>query len=99
MDVIKFSTNKLFEKYDNYDAIEVSLVKNIPGDYIGMIGVPISFLDKYSPKQFEIIDLLNRYTLLDSQNTNEDVRKRHSHTCNINGEAVYSRIVIKKRNI
>lgn len=98
-DVIKFSTNKPFEKYDNYDAIDVSLVKNIPGDYGGMIGVPISFLDKYSPEQFEIIDLLNRYTLLNTQNTNEDVRARHSHTCNIKGEAVYSRIVIKKRNI
>ncbi|WP_339857253.1 adenine-specific methyltransferase EcoRI family protein [Pseudohongiella acticola] len=98
-DVIKFSTNRPFEKYDNYDAIDVSLVKNIPSDYDGMMGVPISFLDKYSIEQFEIIDLLNRYTLLDVENTNEDVRARRSHTCNINGVAVYSRIVIKKRNI
>ncbi|MFA7681569.1 MAG: adenine-specific methyltransferase EcoRI family protein [Candidatus Peribacteraceae bacterium] len=94
-EIIKFVTKKPFEKYDNYDAIDVSLVKNIPSDYKGMMGVPISFLDKYSPKQFEIIDLLNRYTLLDTQKTNEDVRTRHSHTCNVNGKPVFSRIVIK----
>jgi len=56
-EVIKFVTKKPFCKYDNYDAIEVSLVKNIPSDYVGMMGVPISFLDKYSPEQFEIIGL------------------------------------------
>lgn len=54
-DVLKFSTNKPFVEYDNYDAIEVSLVKNIPKDYEGVMGVPISFLDKYSPEQFEIL--------------------------------------------
>ena len=56
-DVIKFSTNKAFEKYENYNAIEVSLVKNIPSDYHGIMGVPISFLDKYSPEQFEIVGM------------------------------------------
>ena len=61
------------------------------------MGVPITFLDKHDPEQFEIIDLLNRYTLLDTQKTNEDVRIRHSHTCNINDKAVYSRIVIKNK--
>jgi len=54
-DVIKFGTKKPFEKYDNFDAIEVSLVKHIPYDYDGVMGVPISFLTKYSPEQFEII--------------------------------------------
>lgn len=58
-DVIKFVTKKPFDKYDNYDAIEVSLVKNIPIDYKGYMGVPISFLDKYSPEQFEIIGSFN----------------------------------------
>jgi len=56
-EVIKFATKKPFEKYDNYDAIEVSLVKNIPSDYKGVMGVPVSFLDKYSPEQFEIIGM------------------------------------------
>lgn len=54
-DVLKFSTKKPFVEYDNYDAIEVSLVKNIPKDYKGVMGVPISFLDKYSPEQFDIL--------------------------------------------
>jgi hypothetical protein len=54
-DVIKFSTNKPFVSYDNYNAIEVSLVKNIPKDYNGVMGVPISFFDKHSPKQFTIL--------------------------------------------
>jgi len=56
-EVIKFVTKKPFEKYDNYDAIEVSSVKNIPSDYKGVMGVPISFLDKYSPEQFEIVGM------------------------------------------
>jgi hypothetical protein len=54
-EVIKFVTKKPFEKYDNYDAIEVSLVKNIPSDYEGVMGVPISIMDKYSPEQFRIL--------------------------------------------
>lgn len=53
-EVIKFVTKKPFQKYVNYDAIEVSLVKNIPSDYSGEMGVPVSILDKYSPEQFEI---------------------------------------------
>ena len=42
-------------KYDNYDAIEVPETKAIPSDYDGVMGVPVSFLDKYSPEQFEIV--------------------------------------------
>jgi hypothetical protein len=56
-EIIKFVTKKPFEKYDNYDAIEVPLVKNIPSNYKGIMGVPISLLDKYSPEQFEIIGM------------------------------------------
>ena len=44
-----------YKKYDNYDAIEVPLVQAIPSDYDGAMGVPITFLDKYNPDQFEII--------------------------------------------
>ena len=46
-----------FPKYDNYDAIEVSKTKEIPYDFDGAMGVPISFLDKHNPEQFEIIGL------------------------------------------
>lgn len=44
-----------YPHYDNYDAIEVSKVKNIPKDYEGVMGVPITFLDKHNPEQFEIV--------------------------------------------
>ncbi|MDE0243197.1 MAG: DNA methyltransferase [Candidatus Kaiserbacteria bacterium] len=54
-DVIKFATQKPFIEYDNYNAIEVCPVKNIPSDYKGVMGVPVSFLDKYNPEQFEIL--------------------------------------------
>jgi hypothetical protein len=56
-DVIKFSTKMPFEKYDNFDAIDVSRVKNIPSGYKTVMGVPISFLSKHSPEQFDIIGL------------------------------------------
>jgi hypothetical protein len=46
---------KEFPKYDNYDALEVPRVVEIPMDYDGIMGVPISFLDKYNPDQFEIL--------------------------------------------
>ncbi|OGE79962.1 MAG: DNA methyltransferase [Candidatus Doudnabacteria bacterium RIFCSPHIGHO2_01_FULL_48_180] len=59
-DITKYSTKKPFKKYDNYNAIEISLVKNIPSDYDGVMGVPISFLDKYNPDQFEILGATQR---------------------------------------
>lgn len=46
-----------YPHYDNYDAIEVSKVSEIPCDYIGTMGVPITFLDKYNPEQFEILGI------------------------------------------
>lgn len=61
-DNLKFSRHKSvkdvgYVKYDNYDAIEVPFTDSIPSDHNGVMGVPISFLDKYSPEQFEIIGL------------------------------------------
>lgn len=50
----KYNTEQ-YPKYDNYDAIEVSKTKDIPMDYEGIMGVPITFLDKYCPEQFEIV--------------------------------------------
>ncbi|MDO8609077.1 MAG: adenine-specific methyltransferase EcoRI family protein, partial [bacterium] len=46
-----------YPKYDNYDAIEVSRVLEIPMDYKGVMGVPITYLDRYNPKQFEILGI------------------------------------------
>jgi len=50
-------TPKEYPTYDNYDAINVDITKDIPLDYMGNIGVPITFIDKYNPDQFEIIAL------------------------------------------
>jgi hypothetical protein len=46
-----------YKKYDNYDALEIPFTDSIPSDYHGVMGVPISFLDKYSPDQFEILGM------------------------------------------
>jgi len=60
-DNLKYSKHKVlkgkkeYDKYDNYDAIEVPFTDSIPNDYKGAMGVPISFVDKYNPEQFEIL--------------------------------------------
>lgn len=59
LDLYKKYNPKEYPKYDNYDAINVDKTSDIPMDYDGVMGVPITFLDKYNPKQFEIIALGN----------------------------------------
>ena len=86
-----------YSKFDNYNAINVNKISDIPEDYYDVMGVPITFMNKYNPEQFEIVDALNRYSLLDVQNTNETVRKNHSHTCNIDGKPTYFRIIIRRK--
>lgn len=78
---------KGYAHYDNYDAIEVPFTDAIPGDYSGVMGVPISFLDKYCPEQFEIIGL-DRYV-----EGNRYPNKRMF----INNKEIYARILIRKR--
>lgn len=82
-----------YPTYDNYDAIEVSKVADIPFDYDGVMGVPITFLDKYSPDQFEIIgisgDLANPL-LIDG--------KRKTGRFYINGRRLYDRIAIRNKH-
>lgn len=53
----KMQGKEAYDRYDNYDAIEVPFTNAIPSDYDGVMGVPISFLDKYSPEQFEILGI------------------------------------------
>ena len=85
-----------YPKYDNYDAIEVSKVVEIPEDYDGVMGVPISFLDKYNPEQFEILGMSA------SAGYNEDVVGIPVLVSGdarplINGKNTYARVFIKKR--
>ena len=76
-----------YPKYDNYDAIEVSKVVNIPKDYEGVMGVPITFLDKYCPEQFEILKC-TAY----SDNTHDGAGSMY-----IQGNKKYARILIKRK--
>lgn len=76
-----------YPKYDNYDAINVNVTTDIPCDYDGVMGVPITFLDKYNPEQFEIIGL-DRY-IEDNPN--------FGHRFTIQKKETYARILIRRR--
>jgi len=80
---------KSYDKYDNYDAIEVSFTDSIPSDYEGVMGAPISFLDKYSPEQFEIL-LCSAYS---------DTNNYGSGALYVKGKKQYARILIKHKEI
>ena len=87
-----------YPKYDNYNAINVDKVTDIPVDYKGVMGVPITFLDKYNPEQFEIMDGLHRYALYDLCGTNEFIRQNHLEAVNVNNKPKYFRLIIRRRN-
>ena len=78
-----------YPKYDNFDAINVSRVANIPSDYDGIMGVPITFLKYYNSKQFEIIGEANH-----GSDNEFDLFKPK-----INGKELFKRILIKKRKM
>ena len=79
-----------YKKYDNYDAIEVPYTDAIPSDYDGVMGVPISFLDKYCPEQFEIIDISSKLA------KPIFVNGKRGSGFYINGKQLYDRIAIRK---
>lgn len=81
------------KRFDNYDAINVDVTAEIPCDYYDKIGVPITFLDKYNPDQFEIIDGIGRYSILN----NETTKKEGKYLSMIDGKAVYFRVIIKRK--
>jgi hypothetical protein len=85
-----------YPKYDNYNAIEVSKTKDIPLDYKGIMGVPITFMDKYSPNQFEIIGATESEGKGFS-NGLWDVNSKVSQPL-INKKRAYKRIFIKIKN-
>lgn len=85
---------KDYPKYDNYDAINVDKVKDIPMDYYGVMGVPITFLDSYNPKQFEIIGMGEDNGKGYSGEANWDGLNPH---CVIDGKNKFKRIFIKRK--
>lgn len=83
-----YKNNKTdYPKYDNYNAINVNKTADIPMDYDGVMGVPITFLDKYNPEQFEIISD-SRYH--DGHDFADDINI-------VNGKLLYRRILIRKK--
>ena len=87
-----------YPRYDNYDAIEVSKTKNIPVDYNDVMGVPITFLDKYNPEQFEIIGSdydVKEGLLPDMVNSKWKGKLDRAY---LNGKRIYARLLIKKRS-
>ena len=95
--VKKYRGNEdIYPKYDNYNAIEVSKVANIPIDYDGVMGVPITFLNKYNPEQFEIIGMSA------SAGYNEDIvglpflGDKDARPL-ISGKNTYARIFVKRK--
>ncbi len=99
-DNLKFSKHKEvkdqgYQKYDNYDAIEVPFTDAIPCDYDGVMGVPISFLEKYCPEQFEILGA----TESEGKGFSGDLWIESSGVSQplVKGHKVYKRIFIRKR--
>ena len=82
-----------YPKYDNYNAINVDKVKDIPKDYDGVMGVPITFLDKYNPNQFEIIGCSYDYGRPIGWNKNINM------SVSLDGENVYKRLLIKRKGV
>ena len=107
-DNLKYSKHKeikgkeAYDKYDNYDAIEVPFTDAIPSDYDGAMGVPISFLDKYSPEQFEIIGSSREFGVSMSKFAEKGTYVQGGPRFYLsNGDGthrrMYDRLVIKKR--
>jgi len=86
---------KEYPKYDKYDAIEVSKVVNIPKDYDGVMGVPITFLNKYNPEQFEIIGLIYSSSYNAKTTVIPFLGKGNARAI-VNGKPKYSRLLIKR---
>ena len=83
-----------YKKFDNYDAINIDRIKDIPGDYMGLIGVPITFLDSYNKRQFDIVGFLNNGCRLDENGLqgNNGIQMTL-----VGGVCKYFRILIKKK--
>lgn len=106
--LFKEYTPEEYPTYDNYDAINVDVTKHIPKDYKGAMGVPITFMDKYNPEQFEILGFTHRndpynlktkiYSKLDAENFND---LNGSPIIKIGNmyKFIYMRIIIRNKKV
>lgn len=95
IDLVCRYSPETYPKYDNYEAIEVSKVADIPRDYDGVMGVPVTFLDKYNPEQFEIIGA----TESEGKGFSNGlwIEKSGVAQATVIGEKKYKRIFIKRK--
>jgi hypothetical protein len=80
---------KAYDKYDNYEAIEVPFTDAIPSDYNNVMGVPISFLDKYNPNQFEILG--------SNRDVNQDPNRVYGRGSYLNKKETFKRLFIRHK--
>ena len=107
LDLICRYSEEEYPSYDNYDAIEVSKTAAIPSDYSGVMGVPITFLDKYCPTQFELLGITDRgneygiktkeYTPMDSPKYG-DLNRRGAIMVNGVLKSTYARVLIRNKH-
>lgn len=105
MILVKRYDPSIYPLYDNYNAIEVSKTADIPCDYAGIMGVPITFLDKYSPDQFEILGITDRnnpyglttkvYTIADGANYSDCNRRAAIRQADGSLKSTYARLLIR----
>lgn len=86
--LIKKYSPEEYPKYDDYDIINVNKTVDIPYDYDGLMGVPITFLDKYNPEQFEILGLANSARYIGD----------YKWLTLINGKKIYNRILVRNKH-
>ena len=96
MAIFKHYTPEEYPHYDNYDAIEVSRTDWIPVDYDGVMGVPITFMDKYNPEQFEIVGRADANLAGEDNPYHLPGFKDKGGAPMINGKFVYKRILIRR---
>lgn len=87
LDLFRTYTEENYPKYDQYNAINVNKTTDIPEDYDGIMGVPITFLDKHSPEQFELLGV-DRYVA---------DNPHYGHRFTISGKETYARILIRRK--
>jgi hypothetical protein len=85
----KMKEKEAYDKYDNYDAIDVPYVDAIPSDYEGVMGVPISFMDKYSSEQFEILGA--------NRGIAQDPNGVYGRSTYVNGKETFKKLFIRHR--
>ena len=87
----KTYNRKEYPKYDNYDAIEVAKTADIPMDYDGVMGVPVTFLDRYNPEQFEILGC--------NRGVEQDPNGIYGRGSYLNGKETFKRLFIRNKRI